>query len=49
MPEENYDEEYVINILADQANLNLKYGQSDSRTNQNAAKPQPKERRMIPR
>ena len=27
MPDENYDEEYVINILAEQANLNLKYGQ----------------------
>ena len=27
MPEENYDEEYVINILAEQAELNLKYGQ----------------------
>ena len=27
MPEENYDEEYVITILAEQANLNLKYGQ----------------------
>ena len=26
MPEENYYEEYVINILAEQANLNLKYG-----------------------
>ena len=26
-PEENYDEEYVINILAEQAELNLKYGQ----------------------
>ena len=26
MPEENYDEEYVINILAEQANKNLKYG-----------------------
>ena len=26
-PEENYDEEYVINILAEQAGLNLKYGQ----------------------
>ena len=26
MPEENYDEEYVINILADQVKLNLKYG-----------------------
>ena len=25
-PEENYDEEYVINLLAEQANLNLKYG-----------------------
>ena len=27
MSEENYDEEYVINILAEQAELNLKYGQ----------------------
>ena len=27
IPEENYDEEYVINILAEQAELNLKYGQ----------------------
>ena len=26
-PEENYDEEYVTNILAEQADLNLKYGQ----------------------
>ena len=26
-PEENYDEEYVINILGEQAELNLKYGQ----------------------
>ena len=26
MPEENYDEEYVINILAERANSNLKYG-----------------------
>ena len=26
-PEENYDEEYVINILAEQAELILKYGQ----------------------
>ena len=26
-PEENYDEEYVINILTEQAELNLKYGQ----------------------
>ena len=26
MPEEKYNEEYVINILAEQANLNLKYG-----------------------
>ena len=26
-PEENYDEEYVIIILAEQAELNLKYGQ----------------------
>ena len=26
MPEKNYDKEYVINILAEQANLNLKYG-----------------------
>ena len=26
-PEENYDEEYVINILAEQVELNLKYGQ----------------------
>ena len=25
-PEENYDEEYVINILTEQAELNLKYG-----------------------
>ena len=24
--EENYDEEYVINVLAEQAELNLKYG-----------------------
>ena len=27
MPEENYDEESVINLLAEQANLNSKYGQ----------------------
>ena len=27
IPEENYDEEYVINILTEQAELNLKYGQ----------------------
>ena len=27
MSEENYDEEYVINILAEHANLHLKYGQ----------------------
>ena len=27
MPEENYDEEYVINILAEQADLNLRDGQ----------------------
>ena len=27
-PEENYDEEYVINILAEQAKLKLKYGDS---------------------
>ena len=27
MPEENYDEEYVINTLAEQADLNLKDGQ----------------------
>ena len=27
MSEENYNEEYVINILADHANLHLKYGQ----------------------
>ena len=27
MPGENYDEEYVKNILAEHANLNLKYGQ----------------------
>ena len=27
MPEENYDEEYAINILAEQADLNLEYGQ----------------------
>ena len=26
-PEDNYDEEYVINILSEQASLNLKYGQ----------------------
>ena len=26
-PEENYNEEYLINILAEQAELNLKYGQ----------------------
>ena len=26
IPEENYDEEYVINTLAEQANLNLNYG-----------------------
>ena len=26
-PEDNYDEEYVINILSEQANLNLKHGQ----------------------
>ena len=26
-PDENYDEEYVINILAEQVELNLKYGQ----------------------
>ena len=26
MLEENYDDEYVINTLAEQANLNLKYG-----------------------
>ena len=26
MPEENYGEEYVINILTEQAELNLKYG-----------------------
>ena len=26
-PEDNYDEEYVINILSEQAKLNLKYGQ----------------------
>ena len=26
-PEENYDEEYVIKILAEQAEMNLKYGQ----------------------
>ena len=26
MPEENYDKEYVINILTEQAELNLKYG-----------------------
>ena len=26
-PEENYDEEYVINIVPEQAELNLKYGQ----------------------
>ena len=25
-PEDNYDEEYVINILFEQATLNLKYG-----------------------
>ena len=25
-PEENYDEEYVINILSEQAKLNIKYG-----------------------
>ena len=27
MPEENYNEEYIIKILAEQADLNLKYGQ----------------------
>ena len=27
MPEENYDAEYVINILAEQADLNFKYWQ----------------------
>ena len=27
-PEDNYDEEYVINILSEQAKLNAKYGQS---------------------
>ena len=27
MPEENYDEENVINILAEQAELNVKYKQ----------------------
>ena len=27
MPDENYDEEYVINILAEQANLNRKKGE----------------------
>ena len=27
IPEENYDEEYVINILTEQAEMNLKYGQ----------------------
>ena len=26
-PEDTYDEEYVINILSEQASLNLKYGQ----------------------
>ena len=26
-PEDNYDEEYVINILSEQESLNLKYGQ----------------------
>ena len=26
-PEDNYDEDYVINILSEQASLNLKYGQ----------------------
>ena len=26
MPEENYHEEYVINIMTEQAELNLKYG-----------------------
>ena len=26
-PEDNYDEEYVINILSEQAKLNVKYGQ----------------------
>ena len=26
-PEDNYDEEYVINILSEQAKLNAKYGQ----------------------
>ena len=26
MPEENYDEEYVIHILTEQTELNLKYG-----------------------
>ena len=38
MPEETYDEEYVSYILAEQADLNLKYGQLFAE-HQNAAKP----------
>ena len=41
MPEENYDEEYVINILAEQAELNLKYGQIFG-ANQNVTNASPK-------
>ena len=47
MPEENYDEDYVVNILAEKAYLKLKYIEriyNYSRTNQSAAKPQSKEK-----
>ena len=46
-PEENYDEEYVIIILAEKAELNLKYGQLFE-DHQNAANASPKEQRTNP-
>ena len=42
MPEANYDEEYVITILAEQAELNLRYRQLFG-ANQNATDASPKE------
>ena len=48
MPEETYDEEYVINILAEQAELNLKYGQLFADKSERS-KPLLLERRVIPK
>ena len=48
MPEATYDEEYVINILAEQAELNLKYGQLFA-DKWERSKPLLLERRVIPK